>query len=471
MNRPYRPSDIISFYKLLSSDRDVLSLYFEYIGKGFIKANRFFYKSDTYIEFLNKEFNEEGPFNYQNIKTTSYVISCDDFHKTIIYLANALENTYHEKSSLLFESLRGFKETNSTEEYGNDYSVERVLKEINHVLKGYQYCFGGSHHYHYFNEELTNAINQNIELVPNIENPENIDIPALLPAPYQIIDNPELFELRVYSVGQANCSALIKYIDNSKADYNVVAVFDFGLENGKRNADLKKMISKIDENTTIVVSHFDLDHINNITKFDLIKTCRWLFPEHEPDNEDANLIYHELLKVAFSKSRNGKQVFSYKAPYSLSNYLRINQNTTGRIGDYRYQSTLVNAQSIIVSLSINGTNVLVPADALYRDFPEDVFNYTYNYVLIPHHGCRYGDNTNSSPYYDEIKKITYSEPVGIVMCGKDGKRYGHANTSHLSWYSNIIAFDDASFFLSRFIEDKKYYCPIITGCYFRITFC
>lgn len=467
----FRPYKIISFAPTMSGNRDCISLFFERAGSGAIRINKFYYESRTFIDFLKDHSLEaKQVVNYPNIRVSSYDVNWSEFVESIDYLSNAISQYYREKSELLLEYIYELRVRNGDLP---SKSIETILDNVNETLTGYQYCFRNNNRRHLFNEELIRAFNSNIELVePYVKDLENVRIPACMPEEYRLIDNPDLFELRVYSVGQANCSALIKYSDSEKKDFNVVAVFDFGLESGKRNTELKRMIDKIDQNTTIIISHFHSDHINNIGKFLLTRTCRWLFPEHEPKNHKANILYHDLIKTAARKSFDGLHVFSYKTPYSLSNYLRINQNTSKKIGDKRYQHSLPNAQSIISSLCINGTNVLIPADALYGDFPADVFNYHYNYVLIPHHGCEYGDPmTSHDAYFDNIKAIAGNETKGVVMCGKGGIRYGHANTNHLRWYNQVTVFSDAFFFSSKGVADTSYSPNTIEfSNYYKITF-
>ena len=450
----FNPYRVLSYYKQNNYTRDCISLFFEYIGENSVKIHKYYYGSDSFISFLNDFTNESKVINYRNINTYSYDVSYWQLVETIKYLSRALRNDYPSKSLELSEVANRLSD--EIEEIQTE-EAEACVDKINEILLGYQRHLGNPNPRHYFNDELKEALERNIIVsVPAVDNLENVKIPACMPEEYRLIDDHNLFELRVYSVGQANCSALIKYTDNQKVDYKVVVVFDFGLEHGKKNPQLKQMIDKIDENTTIIISHFDSDHINNIGKFDLNTTCRWLFPEHEPTKKRANLLYHNLIKAASRKSHDGKKAFTYEAPYSLSNYLRINQNT-GAMGDRRYQSTLENAQCIIASLCINDKNVLIPADALYKDFPTDVFNYQYDYVLIPHHGCEYGDRAVSTDdYFDNIKAIVREDIKGVVMCGEGGRRYGHANTNHLKWYSDISVFDDASFFSSKDVEDTAY---------------
>ena len=465
------PYKITSYSLRWSNGCDCLSLYFEYIGSKQIQINKFYYNSESFISFLNENSFRERK-NYGAIKTSSYTVEFHEFAESILYLSRSLWYEYPNKTEALIHHLDRLRMHIEVDQEQEE-DIEAIIGDINQTLLGYQRRFVRQfdEQIHYFNRQLEEALEHNIELVPYVGNEDNCRIPACMPEEYRLIDNPELFELRVYSVGQANCSALIKYKDNLKKDYNVVVVFDFGLESRKRNSKLKEMINKIDENTTIIISHFDLDHINNIENFELYRTCRWLFPEHEPRTKQANLLYHDLIKTASQKSINGRQVFSYKAPYSLSNYLRINQNTDKHINDRKYQSTLANAQCIISSLCINNTNVLIPADALYRDFPDDVFNYRYDYVLIPHHGCKYGDPSSVDPYFDKIRAIVNNDVKGVVMCGKGGDRHGHANTTHLRWYNDVCAFSDAHFYLSKHVNDTTY-TPTHTefSNYFSISF-
>lgn len=463
---------IISYDRRYSHDRDCISLFFEYVDEGIFRINKFYYNSKNFLVFLASEFNNDT-INYLNLKTSKYFVDRGEMLETLLYLSDLLfkSNYIHEAESLKNIAYRLEKYEKFQNNSVATENIESILEELNGIVFGYQYYFKIEGHKHYFNDELINLLNMNIKKVPYSKDAEDVDIPAGLPKKYDTVDNPLLFELRVYSVGQANCSALIKYEDESKSNYNVIAVFDFGLESKKKNRKLDEMINKIDENTTMVISHFHVDHFNNIVNFPLTKTCRWLFPEHEPKKYNSNLLYQSLIKIASRKSSSGTKVFSYKAPYDLSNYIRINQNI-GSIGDYKHQFSLVNAQSIIVSLHIENTNVLIPADALYKDFPKDVFSYEYDYVLIPHHGCKYCDKLSAtSSYYNSAKSIILDKTKGVVMCGYEGKKYGHANTNHLGWYNYICAFKGASFYTSKYSPDYTY-CPskIETFSYYKIEF-
>ena len=462
---------LISFNRFFSGKRDTISLFFQYAGDNLIKVNKFYYKSETFILFLKNGFGLDSDINYSNLRVSSFVIDRDKFLNSVNELAQSISHFYPEKAREIVEFINSYRhlEFNNETDEEIESTEEDLLLRLNRIVKGYQFSLTGDNQPHYFNNNLINELDRTIEIVPHTQFPDDVAIPACLPKEYQDVDNPELFEFRVYSVGQANCSALIKYKSVEKSDYDVIAVFDFGLEGLKKNRELENMIRKIDDRTTIVISHFDVDHINNIGRFELKTTCRWLFPEHEPTSQEGNLLYHELIRIASKKSISGTHVFSYKAPFSLSSYLRINQNT-GKKKDYRYQSTLINAQCIISSLNINGKNVLIPADALYRDFPDDVFLLQYNYVLIPHHGCRYESPISHSHYSDNISKIVSSNPIGVLLSGRAGAKHGHANTNHLKWYPTVVSFTDSLFFISKAHHDYSYSCTQCLGDYYAIVF-
>lgn len=466
MNNCLSNSNILGYMKLFCDNRDTISLSFEYTCGGIIKINRFYYENDSFRRFL-ESFDYEG--NYTNIKVSSLFQSVDVFERNIKRIAKHFPE---EKYSLLCVLFNKYRDTLINilieEEYGYNESMDRFIGEINNVFTGYQYSIRDRQHL--FDDQFLQLIANNERHYPKAIETSHEDIIAEFPQEYRIIDDPSLYELRIYDVGQASCSALIKYINSDKKDYKVVIVFDFGLEMHKTNKSLKEMISKIDENTTILISHFDLDHINNISKFTLSKTCRWLFPEKPPLSSKTNLLYQDVLAAAKKKSISGKRLYSYKTPYDFSPYLRINQNEDG-VRDKRFTHTRINAECLIVTLHLNNTNVLIPADALYKDFPDDVFNYMYDYVLIPHHGCRYLPiSEQNNVYCDCINKVVSNNPIGIVQSGKNGAHYGHANTEHLKWYKNVFAFNNSLFFRSRFVMDKTYFCGIVRDNYYSIRF-
>lgn len=245
------------------------------------------------------------------------------------------------------------------------------------------------------------------------------------------------YELRVYNVGQANCSALIKYKEDQPEDYKVLVVFDFGLQKKWGcNPELNDMINKIDYTTTILISHFDSDHINNIASHLLLKTNRWIFPNYSGKAKRASKLFRILIKVASRKTLSHK-IYKFATPYKLNDFIKIFQYTGPYIKDH-FQSTLINSQCLVSRISSRNVNILIPADALYNEFDSEILDDKYDYILIPHHCCEYPFHSCDSRAFD-IKKIIKNNTIGIVLSGENN--YGHPNTIHMSQYGTPVMFN------------------------------
>ena len=278
----------------------------------------------------------------------------------------------------------------------------------------------------------------------------------------EILDeDSNLYELRVFNVGQANCSALIKYNDLTKQDYKVVFVFDFGCEPcHKRNAKLNEMISKIDKDTFVLISHFHTDHFNNIASHLLMKTSRWIFPNSYTKAVKANKLFHVLLRVAASKTSSGT-IYRFPSPFSFSSNIQVSEYT-GPAVTSPIKNSLINLRSFVSVLSINNTRVLLPADATYKVFQACVISNKYDYVLLPNHGCYYPNNSIAKGIVNPLLKDT---TLGIVQAGINS--YGHPNCCHLSLYPMIKLLGT-----KRIYCDKVNYCTLIyrNPSYFPIIF-
>ena len=313
---------------------------------------------------------------------------------------------------------------------------ERFLDDVNNVFFDYYYSFKD---FSFREDDLASEINGLIELSLNNRNYGNIE-DWLLPA----IPSWEshLYEFRVFHVGQANCSALIKY-NFDKSDYRVVAVFDFGCELAYRNNKaLNEMIDKIDCSTVILISHFDLDHFNNIADHLLVTTCRWIFPDYDGKKKKASKIFQVLLKVALRKTGVARP-FVLTGRLALSPNIQIAQRPNTWPID-PYQSSMINSRCVVSSISINGKNVLIPADALYSEIRSEIplFDDGYDYVLVPHHGCNYRESSEKPS-----SGIIGDKTVGVVLCGKN--HYGHASISHLSLYNRLFLFEGSQLYDSK----------------------
>ena len=331
---------------------------------------------------------------------------------------------------------------------------ENTINQINDFFNGCTFFNTGEF---IERDEIVEIIDRKFDIIYPNENNLNDRLKPSLDNQYLDIKNLKL-RYRVFDVGQANCSAILSF-DQEEKDYTVACVFDLGCEKTKRNnTKLKNMIRKIDGSTTIVISHFDSDHYNLIQYTQLPPTVRWLFPSTPPKTKKGFKLFQLLLSIATKKSNTGK-LYIYDGPYHLTNYLRIEekQDNTKDL----YQSTVLNANSVISIIETNKNRILIPGDALYHDFPQGVFNTYYTVVLIPHHCCYYPSPLSGDSYADIINKIVNNETIGIAQCGSN--TYGHANISHLSWYKKWIIcsggtiYDDMKNVLQKFGVSKNTY--------------
>lgn len=416
----------------LTGKRDSISFYFEPVRHGeFVKIHRVFY--------VNQEFEQlaRGDYNKQEINARDSVntLSLRDFYRSIQALSR-LDNALSlplpdELERAVCSFLDGVEGREPSRE------VHEQIDALNLAFFKYRYSLVNRR---FALDETAPMVDSIINTVPFTE--DRLDdfqegdeprIDAISPSELSRI------EYRVYNVGQASCSALIKYTDSSNRDYRVIAVFDFGYRNpGKRNASLDEMISKIAPDTTIVISHFHRDHINNITRHCSTYTKRWVFPSCDTSKVKAYKLFQALVLVAKKKTRSGN-IYIFPTPYCFSPNLKIVQNTGG-IKD-RYQKSEANAQSIVCELSIGRKTVLIPGDALYEDFATLNNGRPFDLVVVPHHGCLYSSRS-VTPSVAAIRQMVGPETIGVVSCGKNP--YKHANTTHLSWFREAILFQDGT---------------------------
>lgn len=428
---------LFCYYKDFSKERDTMSVYFE-CKNGNIEVHRTYY---IYKQFMRnfssfektkidiKDSVEIYPIQafYETIKEFDFV---KFFNNTNKRRRNSFKNIDDEDLEKDNHTLSNLKERLAYSfDRENQDQIEDIVDELNLLFYGYTLKNCGR----LFEKDqlIIEHVNYCFEDAFGDGYWDNVTETPKLPNAYQREDLN--LSLRVYKVGQANCSALI---NKHSEDYDVISVFDLGCDKGnQKNQELINMVNKIDENTTIIISHFDSDHFNYIPYIDLNKTKRWIFPEKPPRGKKAYAVFQQLLSIAAGKAKNGT-IYRYRPPYALSNYLTIDQKTDNSKDPYN--STLTNANSI-VSIINYSKKVLIPADALYKDFRNTVTYYApYDYILIPHHGCFYPPNSYC------INRLIKNDTVGILCSGKNS--YGHASISHLSNYPKVLCFTTAAFF-------------------------
>lgn len=407
---------------------DTMTPYFSKYGSKIV-LHFVFTHNETFSAFLNHR-----QTTTPKIKEEKVEMSFEDFRVLFLYsIQNEVYINQFHKNEVDIDDLIGKIENNQLR------INEEIIKRVNQGMFGVEFTLKNKSFN--FNENNYEANKRNIVEYSKCYDEDIIEKPELCKE-YQ--DDDAYYKFRVFNVGQANCSALLKMKEND--DYDVVAVFDLGYEEGKiTNYELNSVLGKIDNRTTIVISHFDSDHINNVVSMNQYATNRWVIPDHEPKVEAASIFYQALLAQMTAKSYSGA-IYRYSVPMFLSPYFKISQNQTGR--HEHFQSSQINADCMISSLLFNNTKILIPGDALYRDFPKDIFDYEFDYILVPHHCCRYEPKGSSHRrLIEKIEQITKNDPLGIVMCGTNN--HGHANNDHLSWYKNHFLFRDSVVYNGR----------------------
>ncbi len=411
---------LIIFNKLYSGKRNALSLYFELEFDNIIKIHRTYFVYNSFISYLKNQDNF-----YPDIRDSELEVNIDDLYRLLNSDKTINKLTFYDQIKLLF--------INST----NEPDLEQFVNRLNDLFYGCTFFDSG----HIVEKDKSMEIIDNLfNIVYPTEENRYDRLEPRLDDKYANIEDLRL-KYRVFDVGQANCSAILSFDENG-IDYKVACVFDFGCEKTKRNnVQLKDMIKNIDDSTTIIISHFDSDHINLIQYNRLPPTIRWLFSSTPPKSKKGYKLFQLLLSIATRKSSSGN-IYIYDAPYRLSNYLRIEEKQDNSKDNY--QSTILNANSVISIIETNKNRILIPGDALYHDFPQGVFNTDYTVVLIPHHCCYYPSPNSRDCYTNIINTIVSNTTIGIAQCGNN--TYGHANVSHLSWYKNNYICDGATIY-------------------------
>lgn len=231
---------------------------------------------------------------------------------------------------------------------------------------------------------------------------------------------------RMFNVGQGCMSAL--YIEGIPCP---PVIFDIGCSRKCKSAInlLNFGLSYCEDcPTTIVISHFDDDHINMAKYLPMGgANLQFFMPEflHPSD------IYKPNIQLLLSKAIvNGNKVCFFlndnlHIPLPL-NYLSILQGSSHK-RDIN-QSTDENSHGLIVLFEHHGETIMIPGDALYKDiFTAVAQPIRPDYVVLPHHCCEYLSSVNS-----HIIDINYVKEA-FAFCGPHGG-FHHPNATHFMQY-------------------------------------
>ena len=380
--------------KRIKEGLDLLFVLVSDINNGQVFLDKFYVNKEEY-ELFARSLNE----NIEDIKSYSY-----EYRSQKIKLEDLVE---------LFSLT-----TNSAEKVA-------LIDELNNQLKNVAIFIGEGNPYVTKDYNIRDVVNQFFENREYIDNKTGENFPFELE---DLNNKNDSILFRMYNVGQANMSALL--IGKEKRP---LIIFDLGKSRKCQEAiDLlqNQLPSSNSSNVvTIVISHYDNDHINMASDLPLHgKSLQFIMPEflHHSDIYKPNiqlLLYRAIL--------NGNKV-CFIINESLNNSLLINGYFSLVQGCKNKkdlnQSSDENAHGLIVDLNINGKRLLIPGDALYEDIFTTLSSpLTPNYVIIPHHSCEYNGNINAS-------KISFRNlEESFTFCGPNGK-YHHPNKTHFQHY-------------------------------------
>jgi hypothetical protein len=205
--------------------------------------------------------------------------------------------------------------------------------------------------------------------------------------------------VNVYNVGQGNCTALV----NSS---NLPLVY-FDVGGGKSDFPTNFKLCTTDQ-PPVILSHWDLDHIQTAAYDTRILDSKWLVPVQSSLSLTASKIAYELIRRRNLICWNN----SIQAPLNFAGHQIIKCNGLPH-----------NKNNSGLALIINYGNkefVLLPGDATFKKIP---FNNKLNLIglIASHHGSRgaisgmpmgklpkmlvysYGQNTNGHPNQSAVK--------------------------------------------------------------------
>lgn len=235
--------------------------------------------------------------------------------------------------------------------------------------------------------------------------------------------NFKINAIDVINVGQGLFS---KGYNNNKLE----CVFDIGLpfEFDKRKYKTALDEFKIIENCTILISHFDSDHILGITQIDQSKynKLRFIIPK-----QDAKIISNTAKRlIYYFYNLNGSNSFN------IINNRKKMGNVIVNVGvdNGTIEPTKIN-QTGLISIVKSEKCILIPGDSMYDNFlPSLTKDKTeFDYIIIPHHGMELYETNYAQEIID-------SRTEGILCVGSN--KHKHPQESHLDEYTSIKQFNN-----------------------------
>lgn len=236
-------------------------------------------------------------------------------------------------------------------------------------------------------------------------------------------------KLRIFNVGEANCCIL-------KVDNKNKVLFDFGNKLKKVNKTLNEDFENMNSLEYIVVSHFHCDHINQYLKLhnDCFINTFWFIPE-KPIGRGPICMENLYSKLMIKKSK----VFVIKDAnkFYRTPFFEISKGN-GKHCTLNY----LNENSLICHLNYK-KDLLIPGDATYDYILLLSKLNDVDYLIIPHHGCKYSNIINT-----KVNILSYS-PNDSGKRGSISNRYRHPQINHLNQItSEIVRFGEKVYYFN-----------------------
>lgn len=227
------------------------------------------------------------------------------------------------------------------------------------------------------------------------------------------------YNLRVFNVGQADCSALVK-------NGVPIAVFDIGSGSKEPPSCLLPFLSTM-HNGLFVISHCDTDHLSLEEHFhQAFSDNFWLLPFPTIRNSYIENLLKGLepftshFKVLDDNSVKTTDPFKF----DVINVYQANPSQKDP-----NQSTLENAHCLLAEIVANKT-ALIPGDSLYKEYPK---SFSPDILVVPHHACRLKHPTCFPEKM--VLKQTGEAYLPVSEKGFGRPRY-HPNSEHYDYYAS-----------------------------------
>lgn len=241
--------------------------------------------------------------------------------------------------------------------------------------------------------------------------------------------------IKLYSVGNGNSSIVTLNIGTEEINI----LYDFGNctnhkveNNARKNHNItwnlvQDNLPKIEEIDYVILSHWDLDHINgfsNLNFFENLQASKSLRRIIVPEPISLSIFSERLITNLIGKFGNKLIIIQGDGNSRMMNNNVIVYKGLGGRGSY----TQANNIGLSLLIEVNNKKVLLSGDCEYHQIPLDDNN-IIDYFIIPHHGA----NSN------ELHAISVSQDVRLYSAsGMTRNRSGdiaYPNTDIIDYFN------------------------------------